>query len=142
MIRDEEKEEAHQDCSRREFINTAALLLGGAGALSACGQDSEPDTGLSNEPNEGASEGLSLTASGYKFKRFAALFDGRVKIEGCETRFEARHRKLTDSQGFRKVDKVLTDRRLLGHAGGVWRNKAGRPVASQVWNKNPVSSLN
>ncbi len=91
MIRDEEKEEeeAHQDCSRREFINTAALLLGGAGALSACGQDSAPDTGLSNEPNEGASEGLSLTASGYKFKRFAALFDGRVEIEGCETRFEA-----------------------------------------------------
>ena len=30
---------------------------------------------------------LSLSAAGYKFKRLAALFDGRVKIEDCDAQF-------------------------------------------------------
>ena len=89
MIRNKDKENVHQDSSRREFIKTTALLVGGVGASSACGQGSEPTTGKSKEPDTETSEGLSITASGYKFKRFAALFDGRVEIEGCETRFEA-----------------------------------------------------
>ena len=32
---------------------------------------------------------LSLSAAGYKFKRLAALFDGRVKIEDCDAQFKA-----------------------------------------------------
>jgi 4,5-dihydroxyphthalate decarboxylase len=31
---------------------------------------------------------LSLKAAGYRFKRLEALFDGRVRIEGCDTQFE------------------------------------------------------
>jgi 4,5-dihydroxyphthalate decarboxylase len=89
LIRDKEKEEVYQDYCRREFIKTTALLVGGVGASSACNQDSEQNTGLSKKPYKEASVGLLITASGYKFKRLEALFDGRVKIEGCETQFEA-----------------------------------------------------
>ena len=34
------------------------------------------------------SKQLSIKAAGYKFERSRALFDGRVKIEGCDTHFE------------------------------------------------------
>jgi 4,5-dihydroxyphthalate decarboxylase len=39
--------------------------------------------------SEGRSEHLSLNAAGYKFKRLAALFDGRVQIKGCNAQYEA-----------------------------------------------------
>ena len=86
MIRD--KKAVHQDYSRRNFIKTTALLVGGVGALSACNQESEQNVDISKEPDKETSGGLPITASGYKFKRLEALFDGRVKIEGCETQFE------------------------------------------------------
>ena len=35
-----------------------------------------------------ASENLSLKVAGYDFKRLEALFDGRVKIEGCNATFQ------------------------------------------------------
>jgi 4,5-dihydroxyphthalate decarboxylase len=83
----ETKGKVHQNHCRREFIKTTALLVGGVGALSACNQDSDPNTSNSKESDK-ASEGLIINASGYKYRRTEALFDGRVKIEGCETHFK------------------------------------------------------
>jgi hypothetical protein len=80
MTRDTGKVEAHHDCSRREFIKTAALAAGAAGALTAC----------NGMPAQDASErkGLSISMAGYRFNRVEALVDGRVEIEGCEMQFE------------------------------------------------------
>ena len=48
-------------------------------------QESTQDLSMSDGP----SKGLSLSAAGYNFKRLAALFDGRVKIEDCDAQFKA-----------------------------------------------------
>ena len=75
------KEEVQQGYSRRDFIKTAALAAGAVGALSACG-------GQEPAQDAGVSKGLHITMAGYKFKRLEALVDGRVKVEGCNAKFE------------------------------------------------------
>ena len=40
-----------------------------------------------SEQDKGASTDLSLRAAGYKLMRTKALFDERVRIEGCHTNF-------------------------------------------------------
>ncbi len=69
--------------SRRNFIAATSLAVGSAGILAACGR--EPGQDSSSPP--GSSNLLSLNAAGYRTKRVAALFDGRVAIEGCDTHF-------------------------------------------------------
>ncbi len=87
MVRNIDKEDVHQDYSRREFIKTTALLVGSAGALSACNQEPEQDKDISKEPVKESSGGLPLNVTGYKFPRLAALANGKVKVEGCDTQF-------------------------------------------------------
>jgi 4,5-dihydroxyphthalate decarboxylase len=70
--------------SRRDFVKTTALAAGAVGSLSAFNQSPQQDAGLS----EAASDDLSLSAAGYRFRRHEALFDGRVTIDGCEVEFE------------------------------------------------------
>ena len=41
-----------------------------------------------SEQDKTPSKDLSLTAAGYKVNRTKALFEDRVKIEGCDTHFE------------------------------------------------------
>ena len=41
-----------------------------------------------SEQGEGSTKDLSILAAGYKLMRTKALFDGRVRIEGCHTNFE------------------------------------------------------
>ncbi len=84
MTKNTGKGEFNQNYSRREFIKTTVLAAGTVGALSACSQVPVIDAGSSRE----MSNGLSITMAGYKFNRVDALVDGRVKIEGCDTRFE------------------------------------------------------
>ncbi len=74
--------------SRRDFIKTAAVAAGSAGALSACSKAAvspSPDQGGS--PSQEAS-GLPITFTGYRYDRFEALIDGRVPIEGCDLTFQ------------------------------------------------------
>lgn len=85
MIRDKEKHE--HDYSRREFMKTSALLVGGVSALSACNQGSEQDNDASKELGKETSEGLPLKVTGYNFPRLTALADGKVKIVGCDIKF-------------------------------------------------------
>ncbi len=81
MSRNTAKENVLQNSSRREFIKATALAAGAVGALSACG-------GQEPAQDAGVSKGLPLTIAGYKFKRVEALVDGRVKVKGCDARFE------------------------------------------------------
>ena len=71
----------NQGTSRRDFIKTAAVAAGAAGALSAC--DSAATLRSTAE-----SKGLRIQMAGYDFDRVAALIDGRVPIEGAEVSFE------------------------------------------------------
>ena len=59
-----------------------------------------------------------ITADGYEGLDHMRLQDRR-DAGGAIAPIKARDRKFSDPQGFRKVDKVLTNRRLLGHARGV-----------------------
>jgi 4,5-dihydroxyphthalate decarboxylase len=74
----------NEGASRREFIKTAAVAAGAAGALSACGK-AAPGT---DEPSEHQPEGLPITVAGYGYDRLQPLVDGRVTIEGCNLTYE------------------------------------------------------
>ena len=69
-----------QNLSRRDFIKTAAIAVGTAGVLAGSG--STPVQAA------GKSKGLSLSMAGYNFDRTKALFDGRIKVEGCDIQIE------------------------------------------------------
>ena len=70
--------------TRREFVKTAAVAAGAAGALSACGNAT---TG-SDESSDQQPQGLSITVAGYSYDRVQALVDGRVSIEGCSVTYQ------------------------------------------------------
>jgi 4,5-dihydroxyphthalate decarboxylase len=70
--------------SRREFIKTATVAAGAAGALSACG-NAPQDGYKAADPQP---EGLPITVAGYTYDRLQPLIDGRVTIEGCNLTYE------------------------------------------------------
>ena len=71
----------HQGTSRRDFIKTAAVAAGAAGALGA--RDS-----AATSPPAAESKGLRIQMAGYDFDRVEGLRDGRVPIEGCDLSFD------------------------------------------------------
>ena len=80
MKSETEEEKVIHDSKRRQFLRTAALTVGAASAMSVSRQ----------APAQSAakSKGLLLSMAGYRFNRVDALVDGRVKVKGCEIRFE------------------------------------------------------
>jgi len=80
MDRDTEKAGLPPSYSRRDLMKASALAAGAAGALVVCGPATARATGKSRA--------LSLTVAGYKFDRTEALVDGRVKVEGCDIKFQ------------------------------------------------------
>ncbi len=74
--------------SRREFVKSAAVASGAAGALTACGgTPSHTGSHKSGSPAD-STDGLPITVAGYTYDRVQALIDGRVPIEGCRVTFE------------------------------------------------------
>jgi 4,5-dihydroxyphthalate decarboxylase len=73
--------------SRRDFIKTTAMAVGAIGGLAACERESEaaPDSTLTVSSE--SSTRLNLTLAGYHVDRVNALVDGRVSVDGCNTRF-------------------------------------------------------
>jgi len=70
--------------SRRDFVKTAAVAAGAAGALSACGNASPG----SEESSDEQPHGLPITVAGYSYDRVQALLDGRISIEGCSATYQ------------------------------------------------------
>ena len=70
--------------SRRDFLKTAAVAAGGAGALGACGNHSLG----TDEPSDPQPDGLPITVAGYAYDRLQPLIDGRVTIEGCTLTYQ------------------------------------------------------
>jgi 4,5-dihydroxyphthalate decarboxylase len=85
MTRRPEQQDPPRGSTRREFIKTAALVAGAAGTFAVPIRTRAQDKGMLKE---GSAKGLALSAAGYRLRRLEALFDGRVKIEGCDARFE------------------------------------------------------
>ena len=71
----------NQGTSRRDFIKTAAVAAGAAGALSDC------DSWATSQ-SIAESEGLRIQMAGYDYDRVEGLRDGRVPIEGCDLSFD------------------------------------------------------
>ena len=71
--------------SRRTFLKGSATVAGAAGVLAVSGVSQ-----LLASPGEApeAARKLPLKLAGYKLDRVEALIDGRVQVEGCDTRFE------------------------------------------------------
>ena len=66
--------------SRREFIKTAAITVGTTGVLAGTGSISVQAGGTPRK--------LSLSMAGYNLDRPRALFEGRVKVDGCNFQIE------------------------------------------------------
>jgi 4,5-dihydroxyphthalate decarboxylase len=66
--------------SRRDFIKTAAIAAGTASVLAG--------TGSIPVQAGGTSRKLSLSMAGYNLDRTRALFDGLVKVDGCDFQIE------------------------------------------------------
>jgi len=71
---------SQENMSRREMISATAVA--GAALAHAIGSQASAQERSSTRK-------LPIRAAGYEFKRFEALFDGRVEIAGCESTFEA-----------------------------------------------------
>jgi 4,5-dihydroxyphthalate decarboxylase len=68
--------------SRRGFLFTSAgAAMGGTAALGQLDSRAEANTILDSSK-------LKITVAGYQYDRVEGLIDGRVKVEGCDTKYE------------------------------------------------------
>jgi len=74
--------------TRRDFLKTATVAAGAAGALSACGGAPSPSGIAASDPTADNTDGLPITVAGYTYDRVQPLIDGRVPVEGCSLTFE------------------------------------------------------
>jgi len=74
--------------TRRDFLKTATVAVGAAGALSACGGAPSPSGITASEPTAEDTDGLPITVAGYSYDRLQPLVDGRVTIEGCSLTYQ------------------------------------------------------
>ena len=72
------------DSSRRRVLKTGALT---GAALAACATVGRVKSVANDNSGSGSSK-LIIRIAGYKYDRFEALIDGRVKVEGCDAQFE------------------------------------------------------
>ena len=80
---DEKRVEHDMDASltRRDFIMTVALTVGGAGALSLTGCAGAEEGSTADSP------GRTLALAGYRYDRTRALVDGQVGVDGYGVEF-------------------------------------------------------
>ncbi len=71
----------NKGASRRDFVKTAAVAAGAAGALAACGRDGGPSQKTDESSPHAEPSGLPITFAGYPYDRVQPLIDGRVSIE-------------------------------------------------------------
>lgn len=82
---DNYKHGASAGTTRRNFLKTSVTVAGAAGVLGTTGVSNV----LAASKNDTVkSVKLPLKVAGYKFDRVAALVDGKVQVEGCDTTFE------------------------------------------------------
>jgi len=74
--------------SRRDFIKTAALSVGAAGTLAACGNAGTKTDDVADESVATKIDGLPITVAGFPYDRVKGIADGSVPIEGCSMTFE------------------------------------------------------
>jgi 4,5-dihydroxyphthalate decarboxylase len=109
---------------------TSAAVAGGAGVLGLSAASR-----ISATPNDAprAETGLTLKLAGYRTDRVEALMDGRVKIEGCDTRFEIAavgdmNRDVFDGPQSREVTEIGLHPFMLAYANEGFRDYSLLPV--------------
>jgi len=84
-MNDEKTKFALKRESRRSFLKGSATVAGAAAVVGVSGV-SRMFASSDEQTKPGAR--LTLNLAGYKLDRVEALIDGRVKVEGCDSRFE------------------------------------------------------
>jgi 4,5-dihydroxyphthalate decarboxylase len=80
-----DEETGSVDESRRNFLKTSATV---AGAASVVGLSGVSRVLVASDEQAKPAPRLTLKLAGYRLDRVEALIDGRVKVEGCDSRFE------------------------------------------------------
>ena len=76
---------------------------------------------------------LQITVAGYQFDRFAALIDGSVEIEGCDTTFETQgigdmNTHVFSGPGTREVTEIGLHPFMLAYANQTFRDYVLLPI--------------
>ena len=82
MTGQDKEDHGKEELSRRDFIKVAGLA-GAATSLMVSGGVGAKESSMS----KGSAKRLPLKVTGYNFDRLAALAQGKVEIEGCDTQF-------------------------------------------------------
>ena len=104
--------------ARRDFLKIASA----AGAL-----------GISGLAYSSSNSGLPISMAGYDYDRVQALIDGRVKIEGCDTRFETSrigdmNTHILVGPQTREVTEIGLNPFMLAYANDIFRDYTLIPV--------------
>ena len=129
-MNDEKTKFALKRESRRSFLKGSATVAGAAGVLAASGV-SRIFASSDEQTRRGA--GLTLKLAGYKLDRVEALIDGRVQVEGCDTRFEIAAIGDMNTDVFsglqsREVTEIGLHPFMLAHANENFRDYSLLPV--------------
>ncbi len=123
------RDEITHDFSRRAFIKSTGLAAGAVNALFA--SSSLLSKGVHAA---GSSDGiLPLNVSGYDFPRLAALVNGELEIEGCETRFTVgkigdMNTDVFDGPQFADVSEIGLHPFMLAYANDNFRDYTLLPI--------------
>ena len=109
--------------SRRNFLKGSALVMGAVSAAGVSGR----------AVAQGTPPLLPITVAGYQFDRFAALIDGRVEIEGCDTSYETQgigdmNTHVFSGPGTREVTEIGLHPFMLAYANQNFRDYVLLPI--------------
>ena len=116
--------------SRRSFLKGSATVAGAAGVLAVSGVSRIL---ASSDEQTKPGPGLTLNIAGYKLDRVQALIDGRVRVEGCNIRFETAAIGDMNTDVFsgpqsREVTEIGLHPFMLAHANEGFRDYSLLPV--------------
>ena len=116
--------------SRRDFLRNSATVAGAAGVLGLSGASE-----LIASPGESkkATRELPLKIAGYKLDRVEALIDGRVRVRGCDARYEVAaignmNTDVFNGSQSREVTEIGLHPFMLAHANEGFRDYSLLPV--------------
>ena len=116
--------------SRRDFLRNSATVAGSAGVLGLSGAS---ELIASPGESENATRELPLKIAGYKLDRVEALIDGRVRVRGCDARYEVAaigdmNTDVFNGPQSRQVTEIGLHPFMLAHANEGFRDYSLLPV--------------
>ena len=114
--------------SRRHFLAASAAAAAGAMGIAAL-----PEWTAARQDAPQPPSGIDLKLAGYRLDRVEALYDGRVGVEGCDTRFEVAavgdmNTDVFDGPQSREVSEVGLHPFMLAYGNDGFRDYSLLPV--------------